>query len=223
MPPVLEAMRDLTGIQVLNQLDEALLSEIDRNGGLSDECVDRMHAQLNLARLAGSAVVLTTCNAYSITIMRDLRPRHPDLPIVVIDEAMVRRAVAADRVGVVATVAAGLESQREMFAYVAAEEGRAPALSFVLREDAFAALTQGNGDRHDEILKHEIGRLAAENDLVVLAQASMARVVASLRPELRACVLSSPELAAQEVRRLIGSVVVTGGDGRSGAGRRKDG
>jgi hypothetical protein len=56
-------------------------------------------------------------------------------------------------------------------------------------------------DRHDDLVRAGIEAVAAENDVVVLAQASMARVaVDSPVP-----VLSSPRLGMQRVAELLRS------------------
>jgi hypothetical protein len=205
MPPVIEAFRALPGVRLLNQLDEALLAEITRHGGLTEECVARMTTQISLAVQAGSNAVLTTCNAYSAVVMHTIRPRlEHSVPVLVVDEPMIRQAVRADRIAVLATVAAGLESQRELLGLVADEQGRKPETSFVLRSDAFDLLVAGSAAEHDKILLAEIDRLADGADVVVLAQASMARVLPSVPARYRDRVLSSPRLAVNEVARLLG-------------------
>jgi hypothetical protein len=49
VPPVVKALAHIRPIRVLNQLDEALLSAIERRDGLTRQCIDRMAAQLTLA------------------------------------------------------------------------------------------------------------------------------------------------------------------------------
>ena len=63
----------------------------------------------------------------------------------------------------------------------------------VLREGAFTAMRSGDSARHDEIIGEALMELAVKVDAIVLAQASMARVVASLEPgALSVPVFSSP-------------------------------
>ena len=63
----------------------------------------------------------------------------------------------------------------------------------VLRDGAFTAMRSGDGARHHEIIRVALMELAVDVDTTVLAQASMARVVATLEPgALSVPVLSSP-------------------------------
>lgn len=203
--PVVDALGGIRPVRILNQLDEALLVLIDRYGGLTRECVDRMATQITLAQQAGSSVIVATCNAYSLAIMTRLRPAMPETPIIVIDEPMIRQALTRKRFCVIATVRAGLDSQREIVDQLAGEvpaDGR-PEVEYVLREDAFAALRDGEVERHDLVIIQEIERALRDKPVVVLAQASMARVTRLLEPGTRERVLVSPTIAALEVDRIL--------------------
>jgi hypothetical protein len=67
----------------------------------------------------------------------------------------------------------------------------------VLIEGAFAAFQSGDFNAHDELLRQGLIDLQDRADTIVLAQASMARVMDQLPPELQSKVLSSPDLAIQ--------------------------
>lgn len=152
MPPMARALARVPEVRYLNLLDEALLSEVDRHGGLTAECRERMATHLTLAKQAGSQAVLVTCTIYSAAL-EELRPRFPTLAVLAVDQAMVDRAVrSACRIGVLATVAKALEQQSDLFLETARRLGREVELTSVLRKDAFAALVAGDGRRHDEIL-----------------------------------------------------------------------
>jgi Asp/Glu/hydantoin racemase len=62
----------------------------------------------------------------------------------------------------------------------------------------------GDTETHDRILRKALLEDLKDVDVIVLAQASMARVVATLPPgALRVPVLSSPELAVLRARQLL--------------------
>jgi Asp/Glu/hydantoin racemase len=204
MPPMARALARVPEVRPLNLLDEALLAEVDRHGGLTTECRERMATHLTLAQQAGSRAVLVTCNIYS-SVLDDLRPRFPDMPLVAVDQAMLDLAVrSAQRIGVLATVANGLRQQSDLLLDTAHRLGREVKLTSVLREDAFAALVAGDGPRHDQILLEALPPLARQVEVVVLAQASMARLLDVLTEPQRAGVLASPDLAVAELARLLG-------------------
>ena len=71
-------------------------------------------------------------------------------------------------------------------------------------EGALAALLDGDGAAHDRLVKDATLELSGRVDVVVLAQASMARVLEAFpEAERTAPVLSSPHLALGQVRRLL--------------------
>ncbi len=67
---------------------------------------------------------------------------------------------------------------------------------------AFDALIAGNAEEHDRLLKAEIEKAMGENDVVVLAQGSMARLVPSI--EQRVPVLSSPRSSVEALKERLG-------------------
>jgi Asp/Glu/hydantoin racemase len=187
----------------LNLLDEGLLSEVERYGGLAPACVNRLATQVGLAVEAGASAVLLTCNAYS-PVVGDVQARFPSVPVLAVDQVMVDQAVAqASRIGVLATVAAGLEQQSESLRRAAETLGKPITLVPSLHPEAMAALQRGDPDAHDRILLEALLPLARQVDLVVLAQASMARLAPKLPPDLPVPVLTSPVLAAEKLRAIL--------------------
>jgi hypothetical protein len=71
-------------------------------------------------------------------------------------------------------------------------------------DGAFDALAAGDRDRHDELVRDGLRALIAEVDVVVLAQASMARVVETLDESERTVpILSSPRLGMERAVELL--------------------
>ncbi len=204
MPPMREALaRELPDARVLNQLDEGLLSEVERRGGLTPECVDRLARQVQLGIEAGAHVVLLACTAYS-PVADEVAARFPGTPVLAVDQMMVEQAVARGaRIGVLATVQAGLDQQREMLCRAADRAGKHIEIVPGFHPEAMDALRQGDGDEHDRILLEALPDLARQVDVVLLAQASMSRLAPKLPPDLPVPVLTSPTLAAQRVRDLL--------------------
>ena len=78
-------------------------------------------------------------------------------------------------------------------------------------EDAFPAVLAGDVETHDRLLRQALLNDMKGVDAIVLAQASMSRVVNSLEPGLlQAPVFSSPELAVKSVRVKLGLPVLAG-------------
>ena len=106
--------------------------------------------------------------------------------------------------GVLATNPNGLKMQREMLERASERLQRPIEIVAVLRQDAWDALIAGQGDRHDEILAEEAANLAPKVDVLVLAQASMARAAARMPKDLPVPLLSSPALAVDKVKEVLG-------------------
>jgi hypothetical protein len=118
-----------------------------------------------------------------------LRPRparHP-AEIVRVDARMAREAVSrGTRIAVIATLQTTLRPTGAVIAETAQATGRMIALTTRLVEGAYAALMAGDQARHDDLVTDAIAAAAADNDVVVLAQASMARVLPRLPADRQA-------------------------------------
>jgi hypothetical protein len=203
MPPMDRALAKLADVRVLNVLDQALLSEVERRGGVTAECRDRMWTHLRLAAQAGSDAVVTTCNIYS-SVIADIGPSFLPMWVLAVDQPMVDTAVGNyRRIGVLASVADGLRQQSGLLRGTAIAMGKEIELVPLLREVAFTALTSGNPAEHDRILLEALDDLDGQVDVVVLAQASMARLVDTLPQSWQSRVLASPDLAVAELARLL--------------------
>jgi hypothetical protein len=108
------------------------------------------------------------------------------------------------RIGVVATLGTTLAPTADLVRRVAADQGKAIELREHLCEGAFEAVMAGDGATHDRIVGDAITQAMKGVDAIVLAQASMARVVAALPPDaLPAPVFSSPELGVLHARDVL--------------------
>jgi aspartate/glutamate racemase len=205
MEPLKAAFKQLAPeIELVNILDEGLISEVERRGSITPGLVRRLTSLVALAEDAGAEVVLLSCTAYS-PVADDVQAQS-DVPVLKIDELMVREALGRGRrIGLVATVPAGLNMQRQLIDQLAKEMGKQIELDDALRPDAFEALASGRRDEHDQIVLGEVERLAERNDLVMLAQASMGHLASQIPPSVKVPVLSSPNLAVQKVRELLDS------------------
>ena len=203
MAPLRQAFgEELPDVRVLNLLDEALLKEAERLGGITPGLVRRMTGLVAMHEASGAEAVLFTCNAYSPYV--DQVRAQSNVPVLPIDEAMIEQALARGRrIGVLATVPAGLEQQRQSLERAAAAAGKEIELEAVLRPDAFAALNAGDAATHDRILLEELAELAPKVDVVILAQASMAGLAEQVPPDTPVPVLASPRLAVQKVKEIL--------------------
>lgn len=196
------ARKILPEFQTFHISDESLIRVTMRAGGLTATTRRRLLSTINSAREAGADAVLVTCS--SIGEGTALARQVFDFPIFRIDEAMARAAVeSGTRIGVAATLRTTLEPTIRLLEEVAANHRRDVTIVPSLCEGAFEAVLSGDVERHDSMLREALTRLRSEVDVVVLAQASMARVVDQMSLNGGPQILTSPELALRAVREVL--------------------
>jgi Asp/Glu/hydantoin racemase len=188
----------LPGLEVFHVVDESLIKNTIRSGRLTKSTIRRVVRLIEHAHDGGADVVMVTCSSIGPSV--DVARRQLDFPILRVDEAMARTAVLkGQRIGVAATLRTTLDPTLELLRQMAAEAQRSVELVPRLCEGAFAAVVAGDNERHDTMVAETLRKLTAEVDVVVLAQASMARVVETLGAS-KTPILSSPQLAVEMVR-----------------------
>lgn len=187
----------LPGVETTVVADELLLKRTVRDGAVDETTRARLRGHVAALADFGVDAVLVTCSSLG-GVVDEIAPEAA-VPVVRIDRAMAERAVALGaRVGVLATLPTTLAPTTEIVEAAARDAGRDVTVVSRLCDGAFAALSRGDGARHDAIIAGELDRLAAEVDVVVLAQASMARIAAG-GPAGGTPVLSSPRLAMERL------------------------
>ncbi len=200
--PIKEQLQQLLpDARVINIVDDSLLNDVRTAGHLTPEVTSRIYSYMQNAQSMGADIILNACS--SVGEATDVLRGMIRTPIVKVDESMAEQASAiGPRIGVVATVLTTLEPTVRLIRKKALEHGRQADVVERIAEGAFDALLAGDAARHDDILQRTIVELAAEVDVVVLAQVSMARLVPALG-ELRVPVLSSPRSGVEAVRRAL--------------------
>lgn len=186
---------------VVHFVDSDVLATVMREGRISDASTSRMVHLAQAAEAAGADVIFSACSSLGPAI--DTARRSVATPIVKIDDAMTGRAVAAERIGVLATVPTTLGPTSELIELKAAAAARPVRIVPRLCKGAFAALLGGDTTRHDAMVTAGARELAAEVDLIVLAQASMARLAPPLAEATGRPVLSSPRLGVESLKAAL--------------------
>ncbi|WP_274362974.1 aspartate/glutamate racemase family protein [Paenibacillus thermotolerans] len=192
----------LPGCRTFNYMDDTILPELAENGGRLDAVKERLCAYAAFAEKQGADCILSACSSVG-EIVADLR-KTVSVPVIRIDEAMAERAVAAgERIGAAATLQTTLQPTLQLLNRKAAEAGKSVTVTPALAADAYRKLISGDKEGHDAELAAVLTELAASSDVVVLAQASMARVVAALPEQIRGRFLTSPRLGMERVKLVM--------------------
>jgi Asp/Glu/hydantoin racemase len=188
-------------------VDESLLGDTIAAGVLTDDVRRRFRERAEAARRDGAEVIMLTCS--SVGPSADGLGDELGVAVIRVDEAMAERAVElGPRVGVAATLPTTLGPTADLIQRAAAGLGRQVEVTTRLAEGAFDALRAGDGGRHDALVTAALRKLAGSVDVIVLAQASMARAVGgaeSLDVGGRSVpILTSPRLGVERLRDVVG-------------------
>jgi Asp/Glu/hydantoin racemase len=188
--------------RVLHFVDDSLIKNTIAAGHLERSTMRRVISLIGSAFDAGADVVLVTCSSIGPAV--DMAAQLYDRPVLRVDRPMAERAVETGRrIGVAATLSTTLQPTADLVRAVAAEHGKDIEIVEQLCEGAFEAVMAGDGATHDRIVGEGLINLRGV-DVIVLAQASMARVIDTL-PDgvLSAPVYSSPELGVARARDVL--------------------
>jgi Asp/Glu/hydantoin racemase len=192
------------GLESFHVVDESLIQDARRFGGLVPGIVRRVAAQVALAQEAGAEVILFTCSSTSPAV--DAVRALADVPIVKIDDAMAAKAVnLGPRVGLLCTSKTTAGPSEGLIRQHAAAAGREVEITTVIEDDAYFALRNSDTAGHDAAVEAAAARLAGSVDVIVLAQASMAHLAAGLSGTLDMAVLESPSLCVEALATHLGN------------------
>ena len=192
--PVAELAREfLPGVDTVNYLDDRIVADL-RDESRAAGVAARVAELVRAAKTAGADAVMLTCS--SISQLAVTTADEVGIPVLRIDEAMADEAVATgDRIAVLATLPTTLEPTLALIGERADLAGARPTVVSEVIDGAFAAVSGGDRASHDRLVADAITRVAADADVGVLAQASMASaadaahvdvpVLTSLRPGIQ--------------------------------------
>jgi len=130
-----------------------------------------------MAQEMGADAILHTC-VVAADAVEMLKP-FVDIPVVRIDEPVARQAVeAGERVAVLATAKTAIGPSATLIERAGADAGKAMKVERVHLAEAVNALDSGDADGYGRIVREAIADASARNDAVVLAQPSMATLLA---------------------------------------------
>ncbi|MCX8061860.1 MAG: aspartate/glutamate racemase family protein [Anaerolineales bacterium] len=193
----------LAPVEPIHIADELLLKLVLAQGGVSPFIFQRVADHVIAAERAAASAVQCTCSSISPCV--DAVQPLVSIPVLKIDQPMVDEALRlGKRIGIAATASTTLQPTTNLVLQRANLHQVTVEIEARLCEGAYQALFSGDTQTHDEIVRQNLRDLMARNDVVILAQASMARVADTLTAEERRVpILSSPRLAVEHLRRVL--------------------
>jgi Asp/Glu/hydantoin racemase len=193
----------LPGVETFNIVDDSLVKGIMAAGSITPQISQRVAGYLESAELAGADHILVTCSSIGPAVEAAAKSRN--VPVLRVDQPMADQAVQTGRrIGVVATLRTTLDPTSDLISRRASKAGKQVELTSRLCEGAFEALMSGDAATHDAKVAAVLKELSQQADVIVLAQASMARVVDALpAAEKRVPILASPALAVDYLATVL--------------------
>jgi Asp/Glu/hydantoin racemase len=194
--------QNLPNTENFHIVDEGIIQELLKTGHLTSKIVRRIATHVMLANDAGADLILFTCSSTSPAV--DHVKELVDVPILKIDEPLAEKAVSlGEKIGGVTTAKTTLEPSVCLIEASAAKQGKIVQVQAELETKAFEARLSGNISEHDRLVKETISKLARENEVIVLAQASMAHLADEMKNQIDIPVLAGPALCIEALKRMV--------------------
>lgn len=193
----------MPGHRLVNVYDDSLIPDVISAGNdVTTDIRRRLLAYCRSSEDMGADVILSTCSSMG-DIVGQIQP-FVRVPILRIDEPMVRQAVAmGSSIAVLATVDTTLVPTNRLVRATAERLGKQIEIVEGLAEGALQALNEGKAALHDQILMQAALAVADKADVILLAQGSMARMQELIAAATGKPVLSSLRPGLQAVRELL--------------------
>ena len=195
--------KHLPGVQVFNIVDDSLIKNVIKCGELTPETARRVVNYAASAEDAGADFILYTCSSIGAAV--ETAAVLSKVPVLRVDQPMADKAVQSGScIGVIATLPTTLNPTTDLVRRRAAAAGKDVTVVSRLCEGAFEALMSGDAAKHDALVAAALKELSLEADVIVLAQASMARVVDTLgEADKKVPILASPGIAIQHLAGIL--------------------
>jgi len=193
----------LPGVNTFNIVDDSLIKDVISRGELTAHTARRVVDYVGSAEAAGADYILVTCSSIGAAV--EAAAALTNVPVLRVDQPMADLAVqTGNRIGVIATLPTTLAPTSDLVKRRAALAGKNIELTARLCEGAFEALMSGDTARHDAMVASALRELSEQVDVILLAQASMARVVDGLaETDKRVPILASPPQAIKHVASVL--------------------
>ena len=191
---IIDAMPDT---KVINTVDEFLASDPAQKGKFTPVNKARLFSLVKTAEATDADVILTTCSTLS-PVIEQIR-EFVTTPIITIDGYMLEMAVAkGKRIAILATAESTLGPTKSKLMFEADKLKKEISVTEFLCPEAYTAIKACDQKMHDRIVLDRVKDIH-DQDVIILAQASMAHLEKHVSDLTGKLVLSSPRLCIQEL------------------------
>ncbi len=186
-------------VKIINTLDEYLATDPAERGEFTVNNMNRLFKIIQCAEMTGADAIVVSCSTLSPTV--ELIKPFINVPLIAIDEAMIKEAIKlGTNITVIATAESTIKPTTHCLRREADKLNKKIQLSVIHCAEAYVVMKSGDMMRHNEIIikqAHDI----KNQDVIVLAQASMAGVEEDIAKICQIPVLSSPRLCIKQLKQ----------------------
>ncbi|MDF2533614.1 MAG: Asp/Glu/hydantoin racemase [Clostridia bacterium] len=189
-------------IKIVNTLDEYLASDPAEKGEFTVNNMNRLFNIVKCAEMTEPDAIVVTCSTLSPTIEK-IKP-FCSVPLLTIDEMMIKKAV---EIGTKITILATADStigptESKLYSEAQLIHKEIQLSKVVCPEEAYIAIKTGDKKTHDEVVKKQALEIKGQ-DVIILAQASMAHLEDEIKNICGCEVLSSPRLCIMQLKEVL--------------------
>ncbi len=205
----LPVMKDLVAemmpqVEVMHIVEDSMIKDVMANNGMTADISARIFHYMQAAEKAGCNIFMTACSSIGHEV-EQCRP-YTKMRIERIDTAMLEQALkTASKISVLATVETTMAPTVEYLKRLAQQKGKSIEVKTHLMPDAFTALLEGDTEYHDQTVQAGLSQSLEESEVIILAQASMARAVPK-DTEFSVPILTSPELGITRLAEITSTL-----------------
>lgn len=190
-------------IEVFNIVDDSLIKNTIRQNKLTADTARRVSDYIGSAEQAGADFILVTCSSIGPAV--EASELLTSIPVLRVDRPMADLSVRiGKKIGIIATLETTLQPTMDLVSRRAEAIAKEVELVSLCCEGAFEALMEGNAEVHDQIVAESLRKLSSQVDVILLAQASMARVVDQLeQADKKVPILASPPIAMEYLAEIL--------------------
>lgn len=190
-------------LNVFNIVDDSLIGNTIERNELTYDTQRRVVDYVGSAQAAGADFIMVTCSSIGPAV--EAAASLTGVPVLRVDQPMADQAVLmGTKIGVVATLPTTLVPTQDLVRRRAIAAGKEVEITAKLCDGAFEALMGGAPGKHDEMVAAALKELSTQVDVIVLAQASMGRVVGQLAEEdKKVPILASPPIAMEHLAKVL--------------------
>lgn len=178
-------------IEIVNLLDDSVLPEINKIRKITEGVQYRLGTLLLMAQSIGADAVLCACSSIGGAIEK--AAELVTVPVLRIDEPMAKQAAEYVQIGIAATLESTVVPTRELIERKIKETNQKAEIESLVIEGAGKLLSEGREEDYDNLVGKTLEEMLEKNEIVVLAQASMARAVEKWPQEKKCRCLTSVE------------------------------